>query len=44
MSAVAAVAEKPSAPAVDREGVIAILQDQPTLDRIQGIIRELQSR
>jgi pilus assembly protein CpaE len=26
----------------DREGIIAILQDQPTLDRIQGIIRELQ--
>src|SRR5438046_1010336 len=41
MSAVAAVAEKPSAPAVDRVGVIAILQDQPTLERIQAIVREL---
>src|SRR5205823_9472602 len=41
MSAAAAVAEKPSAPAVDRVGVIAILQDQPTLERIQAIVREL---
>ena len=41
MSAVAAVAEKPSAPAADRVGVIAILQDQPTLERIQAIVREL---
>ena len=35
-----------SAPAgekkVEREGIIAILQDQPTLDRLQAIIRELQ--
>jgi pilus assembly protein CpaE len=26
----------------EREGIIAILQDQPTLDRLQAIIRELQ--
>ena len=26
----------------DREGIVAVLQDQPTLDRVQGIIRELQ--
>ncbi len=26
----------------EREGVVAILQDQATLDRVQGIIRELQ--
>src|SRR5690348_18458118 len=41
MSAVATFAEKPSAPAADRVGVIAILQDQPTLERIQAIVREL---
>ncbi|MGE5269782.1 MAG: AAA family ATPase [Thiohalocapsa sp.] len=33
----AADAKKP-----DREGIVAVLQDQPTLDRVQGIIRELQ--
>jgi pilus assembly protein CpaE len=32
-----AAAKKP-----DRQGVIAVLQDQQTLDRIQGVIRELQ--
>ena len=26
----------------EREGIIAILQDQPTFDRVQGIVRELQ--
>jgi pilus assembly protein CpaE len=36
-AAPAAVAKKP-----DGEGVVAVLQDQPTLDRVQGIIRELQ--
>jgi pilus assembly protein CpaE len=36
-SASAAAAKKP-----DREGVLGVLQDQPTLDRVQGIIRELQ--
>jgi pilus assembly protein CpaE len=41
MSAVAAVAEKPSAQKPERVGVIAILQDQPTLERIQTIVREL---
>jgi pilus assembly protein CpaE len=41
MSAVAAVAEKPSAQKREGVGVIAILQDQPTLERIQAIVREL---
>ena len=41
MSAVAAVAEKPSAQKREGLGVIAILQDQPTLERIQAIVREL---
>jgi hypothetical protein len=36
-SSTPAAAKKP-----DREGIIAVLQDQPTLDRIQGIVRELQ--
>ena len=27
---------------VDRTGILGVLQDQPTLDRVQGIIRELQ--
>ena len=36
-SAPPAAAKKP-----DREGIVAVLQDQPTLDRIQAIIRELQ--
>jgi pilus assembly protein CpaE len=26
----------------DRTGIVGVLQDQPTLDRVQGIIRELQ--
>jgi pilus assembly protein CpaE len=37
VSAPPSAARKP-----DREGIIAILQDQPTLDRVQGSIRELQ--
>ena len=37
-----AAAATAGAPAKDREGVVAVLQDQPTLDRVQGIIRELQ--
>src|SRR5260370_6927247 len=42
MSAVAAVSEKPVVTErAEREGVVAILQDQPTLERVQGIIREL---
>jgi len=41
MSAVAAVAERPSAHKPERVGVIAVLQDQPTLERIQAIVREL---
>jgi pilus assembly protein CpaE len=27
---------------LEREGIIAVLHDQPTLDRVQGLIRELQ--
>jgi pilus assembly protein CpaE len=36
-SATPTAADKP-----DREGLLAVLQDQQTLDRIRGIIRELQ--
>jgi pilus assembly protein CpaE len=32
----------PAARKPDREGILGVLQDQPTLDRVQGIIRELQ--
>jgi hypothetical protein len=40
MRAASAVsAAPPAAKKVDREGVLAVLQDQPTLDRVQGIIR-----
>jgi pilus assembly protein CpaE len=43
MRAASAVsASPPAAKKPEREGVLAVLQDQPTLDRIQGIIRELQ--
>src|ERR1044071_8400397 len=43
MRAASAVSATPSAAKKpDREGVLAVLQDQPTLDRVQGIIRELQ--
>lgn len=40
----AAVAAAPQAAGrkADREGIVTILQDQATLDRIQGITRELQ--
>ena len=39
-SAVSAAA--PAARTPDREGIIGVLQDQSTLDRVQGSIRELQ--
>ena len=43
MRAASAVsATPPAAKKPDREGIVAVLQDQPTLDRVQGIIRELQ--
>lgn len=44
MRAATATASAAAAPArqADREGIIAVLQDQPTFDRIQGIVRELQ--
>jgi pilus assembly protein CpaE len=41
-AASAVSAPPPAARTPDREGIIAILQDQSTLDRIQGSIRELQ--
>ena len=41
-AATAVAAPPPAAKKPDREGIIAILQDQPTLDRVQGSIRELQ--
>ncbi|HEX3862229.1 MAG TPA: AAA family ATPase [Stellaceae bacterium] len=37
-----ASAPPPAAKKPDRDGIVAVLQDQPTLDRVQGIIRELQ--
>ncbi|MGH7093383.1 MAG: AAA family ATPase [Stellaceae bacterium] len=41
-SATAAVATPPAGRKAEREGIITILHDQATLDRIQGIARELQ--
>jgi pilus assembly protein CpaE len=41
-AATATSAAPAAAKAPDREGIVAVLQDQPTLDRVQGIIRELQ--
>jgi pilus assembly protein CpaE len=41
-AATAVATPPPAAKKPDREGIIAILQDQPTLDRVQGSIRELQ--
>ena len=29
-------------PKPERDGILAVMQDQPTLDRLQGVIRELQ--
>jgi pilus assembly protein CpaE len=29
-------------PKVERKGILAVLRDQPTLERLQGVIRELQ--
>lgn len=49
MRAVSAVIGMPAAAAAaaaakksEREGILGVLQDQPMLDRVQGIIRELQ--
>ena len=41
-AATAVTAPPPAATKPDREGIIAVLQDQPTLDRVQGSIRDLQ--
>ena len=41
-AATAVTAPPPAAKKPDREGIIAVLQDQPTLDRVQGSIRDLQ--
>jgi hypothetical protein len=40
----AAAAERSAAPSrkSERAGVVAVVHDQVTLDRIQGVIRELQ--
>jgi pilus assembly protein CpaE len=43
MRATSAASAPPSgARRPEREGIIAVLNDQPTLDRVQGLIRELQ--
>src|SRR5947209_11105352 len=43
MSAVAAVSAEPKgARKTERQGVAAVLEDQATLDRVQGIMRELR--
>ena len=41
-AATAVTAPPPVAKKPDREGIIAVLQDQPTLDRVQGSIRDQQ--
>ncbi len=41
-SAAATAASPPTGKKVEREGIVTILQDQATLDRVQGIARELQ--
>ena len=43
MSAVAAVSAEPKgARKAERQGVAAVLEDQATLDRVQGVMRELR--
>ena len=43
MRATSAASAPPSAARKpDRDGIVAVLHDQPTLDRLQGIMRELQ--
>jgi pilus assembly protein CpaE len=41
-AAAATSAASPAARKPDREGIIAVLQDQPTFDRVQSTVRELQ--
>ncbi len=41
-SAAATAASPPTGRKVEREGIVTVLQDQATLDRVQGVIRELQ--
>ncbi len=41
-SAAAVAASPPTGKKAEREGIVTILQDQATLDRVQGITRELQ--
>lgn len=38
----AAVAAPSARPKPERAGIVAVLRDQPTLDRVQGVIRDLQ--
>ncbi len=42
MSAIAAISTQPTARKAEGHGVAAILEDQATLDRVQGIMREMQ--
>lgn len=42
MRAASAASTPAAGKKIDREGVLGVLQDQATLDRVQGIIRELQ--
>ena len=42
MSAVAAVSAPAGARKTERQGVAAVLEDQATLDRVQGVMRELR--
>jgi pilus assembly protein CpaE len=41
-AASAAASAPPAARKPDRDGILGVLQDQPTLDRVQAIVRELQ--
>jgi pilus assembly protein CpaE len=41
-SAAATAASPPTGKKVEREGIVTVLQDQATLDRVQGVTRELQ--
>jgi pilus assembly protein CpaE len=42
MRAASAPATPTDAKKPDRQGILAVLQDQSTLDRVQGVVRELQ--
>jgi pilus assembly protein CpaE len=42
MSAIAAISTQPTVRKAEGHGVAAVLEDQATLDRVQGIMREMQ--